>query len=51
MFVKGFEISDARRCTLGEATLQTSTIESLVAEKQFPAPEAVKTPEKNPVLL
>lgn len=44
--VKGFEISDARCCTLREAILLTSAIGSLVAEKQFEAPEAGKTPEK-----
>lgn len=44
--VKGFETSDARCCTLREAVLLTSAIGSLVAEKQFEAPEAGKTPEK-----
>lgn len=46
VFVKGFEISNAKCCTLRDATLLTQTIGSLVAEKPLLAPGAGKTPEK-----
>lgn len=46
MFVKVFEISDARCCTLGEAILLTETTGSLVAENKLPAAEAGETPEE-----
>lgn len=47
VFVKGFETSAAKCCTLGDATLLIPTTGSLVAEKAFLAPGAGKTPDKN----